>query len=94
MGNDLKIILLSVCVAVVAVVVSIAIFVSNTGSSSLRDFNQKISQMLGEREGPEFVSYSGQYVDGATVRSTIDAVSYTQLRDHYTSLHIVCRLMH
>ena len=72
MGNALKMILLAVGVDVVAVIVSIANFVANTGSSSLRDFNQKISQVLGEREGPEFVSYSGQYVDGATVRSTIE----------------------
>lgn len=72
MSNALKIVLLAISVDVVAVIVSISIFVSNTGSSSLRDFSQKISQVLGEREGPEFVSYSGQYVDGATVRSMIE----------------------
>lgn len=65
-------IFLAIAVDVVAIVLSMVIFVSNVGSSSLRDFGQKVSEKLAEREGPDFMAFTGQYVDGKTVRETIE----------------------
>lgn len=67
-----KLLLIWISVIVLAVTILVVVFSVDTGRRSLDQFDQFIAQMFGKAGEPAFAKYSGQYVDGKTVRSTME----------------------
>lgn len=67
-----KLLLIGVSLIVLAVTVMVVVFSVDAGRRSLDQFDQFIAQMFGKAGEPAFAKYSGQYVDGKTVRSTME----------------------
>ena len=67
-----KLLLTGVSLIVLAITIMVVVFSVNAGQRGLGQFNQFIGQMFGKAGEPKFAKYSGQYVDGKTVRSTME----------------------
>lgn len=73
MNQVTKLIVMSVLISLTAVVASIIIYVARVGEISLDGYFTRLSSVLSSTAEPDFAKYSGQYVDGKTVRSTIES---------------------
>lgn len=72
MKNTSKLLFLGVSFIVLAITITVVVFSLTAAKNELDQFNIYVEKLFGKAGEPKFAKYCGQYVDGKTVRSTME----------------------
>lgn len=72
MENITKFLMYAAMVSIAGALISVIFYVYKTGDRSYKLFSSKVLEIFSNESEPDFVKFSGQYVDGKTVRAILE----------------------